>query len=550
MINSIIFDFDNTLYDYDICNNAALEKLFISISNDFGIDINIIKQSYNLINKNIKLSNNYSNKFNKIIYIKKLFESLSITSKFIQIYLDIYNNEFNIKFKLYDNVIELFKILKNNNINIVILSNNIFYQQYNKLLISGLLDYIDIIQTTDECGEEKPNINPFLTTINKLNNISKTDFQYIAYVGDNFEHDIEPSLKLNILPFYFLKNTNNYILKSRVNLKNKYFEFTDYSLLCKFFTEYFKVTNELMFLSKYFGQSNLNVQGPGGNISIKLDDIIFIKSSGSVLGNISYNDGYCLANNRKCLELLELKKDLELKNTKLFGYKIPSMETFFHSFMKKYTVHIHFTLANIFFCRNEKYHLRNFPYYYKVVPYISPGIQLSESIKSLYDDETDIYFLENHGLVITNDNYLKLIEIYEFVYEYFNDLLNNAFDKEYQSFFIQKSIFNNFSKSVVVRNIAFPTDILYNIKYCFPDLAIFIEKICIIDELSKVDPMSNIIIYKNGVYVVADTLQKCYYIIELLDKYKILCDYSYDNLKIINDTKYLQNMEQEKFRKL
>jgi hypothetical protein len=51
------------------------------------------------------------------------------------------------------------------------------------------------------------------------------------------------------------------------------------------------------------------------------------------------------------------------------------------------------------------------------------------------------------------------------------------------------------------------------------------------------------------VYVVSDTLQKCYYIIELLDKYKILCDYSYDNLKIINDTKYLQNMEQEKFRK-
>jgi putative hydrolase of the HAD superfamily len=547
MINSIIFDFDNTLYDYDICNNSALDKLFISISNDFNIDINIIKQSYNLINKNIKLSNNYSNKFNKIIYIKQLFESLNVSPKFIDKYLDLYNNEFNIFFKLYDNVIELFKFLKNNNIKIGILSNNIFHQQYNKLLISGLLDYIDVIQTTDECGEEKPNINPFLTIIYKLNNVSKTDSQYIAYIGDNFEHDIEPALKLNILPFYFLKNNNK---NNFINLNDKYIEFTDYNVLYNFFKEYFKTTNELIFLSKYFGQSNLNVQGPGGNISIKLDDIIFIKSSGSVLGNIAYNDGYCLANNKMCLELLDVKKDLELKNTKIIGHKIPSMETFFHSFMKKYTVHIHFTMANIFFCRNEKYHLRNFPYYYKVIPYIPPGIQLSESIKSFYDDETDIYFLENHGMVITNDNYLKIIEMYEFIYEYFNDLLNNAFDKEYQSFFIQKSIFNNFGKSVVVRNISFPTDILYNIKYCFPDLAIFIEKICITNELSNIDYKANIIIYKNGVFVVGDTLQKCYYIIELLDKYKILCDYSYDNLKIIDDTKYLQNMEQEKFRKI
>jgi putative hydrolase of the HAD superfamily len=546
MINSIIFDFDNTLYDYDICNNSALDKLFISISNDFNIDINIIKQSYNLINKNIKLSNNYSNKFNKILYIKQLFESLNVSPKFIDKYLDLYNNEFNIFFKLYDNVIELFKFLKNNNIKIGILSNNIFHQQYNKLLISGLLDYIDVIQTTDECGEEKPNTNPFLTIIYKLNNVSKTDFQYIAYIGDNFEHDIEPALKLNILPFYFLKNNNK---NNFINLNDKYIEFTDYNVLYNFFKEYFKTTNELIFLSKYFGQSNLNVQGPGGNISIKLNDIIFIKSSGSVLGNIAYNDGYCLANNKMCLELLDVKKDLELKNTKIIGHKIPSMETFFHSFMKKYTVHIHFTLANIFFCRNEKYHLRNFPYYYKVIPYIPPGIQLSESIKSFYDDETDIYFLENHGMVITNDNYLKIIEMYEFIYEYFNDLLNNAFDKEYQSFFIQKSIFNNYGKSVVVRNINFPTDILYNIKYCFPDLAIFIEKICITDELSNIDYKANIIIYKNGVFVVGDTLQKCYYIIELLDKYKILCDYSYDNLKIIDDTKYLQNMEQEKFRK-
>jgi hypothetical protein len=79
-------------------------------------------------------------------------------------------------------------------------------------------------------------------------------------------------------------------------------------------------------------------------------------------------------------------------------------------------------------------------------------------------------------------------------------------------------------------------------------LAIFIEEICY--DLNNMTNKTNIIIINNQVYLIAETLNKVYYIIELLDKYKILCDYSYNNLLCINDTKYLQNMEQEKFRKL
>ena len=72
MIDTVIFDFDNTIYNYDKSNNNALEYLFISISSDFNINVNIINKLYNEINKNIKSSNNSSNKFNKIIYIKQI----------------------------------------------------------------------------------------------------------------------------------------------------------------------------------------------------------------------------------------------------------------------------------------------------------------------------------------------------------------------------------------------------------------------------------------------------------------------------------------------
>ena len=541
MINAVIFDFDNTLYDYDKCNNNALKYLFNSICNDFYIDINIINKLYNEINKNIKSSNNSSNKFNKIIYIKQLFELLNIDLINISKYLTIYNTHFNDNLELYDGILDIIILLKEHNIKLGLLSNNIFGQQYKKLEKLNILKYFDVIQTSDECGEEKPNINIFLSILNKLNAIP----QNTIFIGDNLEHDIIPSLKLGILPFYFQYELN---FNLDFLLENKYIIFNNHINLHIFFKKYFETVNELIFLSKYFGQSNLNVQGPGGNISVKLDNIIFIKSSGAVLGNITYNEGYCLANNIKVKELLETKRDLELKETKIFGYKIPSMETFFHSFMEKYTVHIHFTLSNIFFCQNNTPILEDFPYKYQIISYIPPGLLLSENIKEIYNENTSIYFLKNHGIIITSNDSIKITEIYENIYKYFNKLLDNKFNDEFISFKLNTQFYIKYKSTSVIKFIDYPVDILLNIKYCFPDLAIFIEEIC--DDINNITKKTNIIINNNKVYLKADTLNKVYYIIELLDKYKILCDYSYNNLSCINDTKYLQNMVQEKFRKL
>ena len=576
MILGVIFDFDNTIYDFDICNNSALNILFKKLSELTNKDIKIIKDLYSIINKNVKVSNNTANKFNKTIYIKKLLEELNISLINFEECLKIYNDEFNNNLKINNGIIELLELFKKNNIKIGLLSNNIFHQQYEKLKIFGLLKYFDVIQTSDECGEEKPNINTYLMIQNKLG----VSFENIVFIGDNYDHDILPVLKLKMLPFHYIINNHNndhnnsdYMMLSEIGhymilnkttknndhnvlLKNNYIEFKNFIDLVNYFDKYFKIVNELIFLSKYFGQSNLNIQGPGGNISIKLDDIIFIKSSGAVLGNVSYNEGYCLANNKECLKLLESKKELELKNTKIFGYKIPSMETFFHAFMKKYTVHIHFTLSNIFFCSNKKFNLDNFPYKYEIIKYIPPGLLLANAVYEKYSTECDIYFLENHGLIITNNNLNMIIEIYENIYKYFNNLLNNKFDDEYNTFLINKNYYFNENRSLVVRYIdstIYDYNMLEKIKYCFPDLVIFIEKIKVVSNLEELYQNLdnyNIIILDKKIYLCAENLIKIYYLVELIDKYKILCEHSYQNLNMINDTKYLQNMEQEKFRKL
>ena len=542
MISCILFDFDNTLYDYNSINYISLNKLFDELVLNNNLNKTIIENLYKKINNNIKNSNNSNNKFNKTVYIKNLLQILKIPLIYFDKYLKIYEDEFNNNFKLYNGVLELLKYLKLKSIKIGIVSNNIFIQQYNKLKKSSLLEYIDFIETSDECGEEKPHINIFLRIQNKMS----IPFENIAFIGDNFEHDIQPSLQLKMLPFHFIKD-------SVLILKDNYIQFGNFINLKLYFEKYFKTIDELIFLSKYFGQSILNIQGPGGNISIKLDDIIFIKSSGTVLGNISYNEGYCMADNNKCLELLHSGKELELKNSKIFGTKIPSMETFFHSFMKKYTVHIHFTLSNIFFCSNKEFNLNDFPYNYEIIKYIPPGLLLANEVYKKYNKNCDIYFLENHGIIITSANLNNIISMYENIYNYFNNLLEYKFNDELNTFYINKEYYFRKDKSLIVRNIDCDYEILEKIKYCFPDLAIFIEKIGIFNNLEEFYEnieYFNIIILNKEVYLVSENLNKIYYLIELIDKYKTLCEYSYDNLNSINDIKYLQNMEAEKFRKL
>ena len=531
MILAVIFDFDNTIYNYDISNKNALKALFESLSKNE----NDIEEIYNTINYNIKHSNNTNNKFNKTIYIKQLLEKLNIPLSEYYKYLNVYESNF--KIQIHDHIIELFKLLKQNNIKIAICSNNIFIQQMNKLKDSEILKYIDCVETSDECGEEKPHLNIFLKLQYKL----QIPFENIAYIGDNYRDDILPAIDLKMLPFHYLDSGVGIF-----PISNKYIEFGNFKQLYQYFSNYFKIVDEFIFLSKYFGQSLLNVQGQGGNISIKLDDLLFIKSSGAILGNITNTDGYCIANNKLCLQYLQ-DNNTHLKDTKIFGTKIPSMETFFHSYMKKYTAHLHFTLSNIFFCSNASVELTNFKYNYSIIQYEHPGILLAKEIQQMYNKDIDIYFLKNHGIIITTDTIEELIELYEYIYNYFNQSLDYKFD---DSSFKINIHYRSHNKNKIIRKYEYPVVLLKNIIYCFPDLAIFAEKIGFVNQVDNIDGIDyNIIIMNDNVYLCADNITKLYGLIEIIDSYKILAQSQQYPLVSV-DSKYLNNMEQEKFRKI
>ena len=135
-------------------------------------------------------------------------------------------------------------------------------------------------------------------------------------------------------------------------------------------------------------------QGTGGNISVKFDNKMYIKSSGVRLDDISDVYGYTAIRYSEVSEYIfaqnsldNAKKDREaglnsvLTSSKCdSSQKRPSMESGFHSLFGRCVLHLHPIYLNIFLCMNEGEKLLKKIFSdieYSYIPYYSPGYNLS-----------------------------------------------------------------------------------------------------------------------------------------------------------------------------
>ena len=81
----IIFDLDNTLYDYDVCHQAALSNVFdFLVQRCKSVNIEHIKGIYEDISKTLKYDLGFTaSSHNKSIYFKHLLEKLKNVPKIV-----------------------------------------------------------------------------------------------------------------------------------------------------------------------------------------------------------------------------------------------------------------------------------------------------------------------------------------------------------------------------------------------------------------------------------------------------------------------------------
>ncbi len=193
--------------------------------------------------------------------------------------------------------------------------------------------------------------------------------------------------------------------------------------------------NDLIEISKYYGNDKSFVIAGGGNSSYKDDQTIWIKASGQHLSDLT-EDGL-VALSREKLQIIsskqysddpvkresQVKEDLYKSIIDPSKNRRPSVETSLHELLRyQIVVHLHPTLVNGILCsRNAKsFTVNNFGDRALFIPYTDPGYTLFKKVEEeiiIYRErnksDPKIIFLENHGVFAAADSTAEIKEIYQ-----------------------------------------------------------------------------------------------------------------------------------------
>jgi FMN phosphatase YigB (HAD superfamily) len=547
----IIFDLDNTLYNYNICHDFALESVFTYLNVTYPY-IDKIRIYYEKIANDLKNElTNTASCHNKSIYFKHLLEKMKVGYKSFNTINNIYWTSFYTKMDCFDGVKEFIQWNKNQNIKIAVLTDYETEYQIVKLERLGLLDYIDVIITSEEIGKEKPSTQMFLSSLNKLS----LSAENVIMIGDNLNRDIIGAVDIGIFSYWF----------SHCNIKSlKYISFHCFKTLLQDFISIQDDLYELSKISKYCGERFDLVQAGGGNTSVKtINDWLIIKSSGYNLTNIDTKNGYSVLDNKKIIQDIETGQNKDVTSYNVFGTKRASIETYMHSILQKYTVHLHPIQVNrILVCETARDIINKIYPNSLIIDYLTPGILVCNKIKELYTNQK-VIFLLNHGIIVTSndikniyyliDEILTIFEREQNLSGYFDKykftnniskIINNKYNVVNVSYLVEDTIINTFlinNKDLFKTNITFPDALVY----CG------MKKMDGLLSINESTECPKIIIENNRVYISANSLAKCKEIEDVL-KTELIINNSKMNKKYLSseETCFLNNWDSEIYRKM
>ena len=551
MFKTFIFDLDNTLYDYTFAHDNAINSVISYISTTYNYPDSFgIYEKYKQQLKIDVLST--SSCHARSVYFKNMLREINVSDNPI-ILNDIYWQSFYENIHIYDGVLDLLELLASKNINICMATNFTTEHQLRKLKIMNIHKYFTHIVTSEEVLLEKPNPAMF----HKIINLSDCLSSECIMIGDSHHADILPSLLLGMSAVH--------IDHSQSQTLQHHSTYMSVNSLWSLYSYIHDILNELHIfseMSRYIGERFDLVQAGGGNISFKSCELMFIKSSGARMSTINMLDGYSVVQNTHIST--DISNDV-YKPATAYTYmkkQKPSIETYMHSFMKKYTVHIHplQILNHLVLFDDDSFLQQHFPSAL-IIPYITPGYGLAQEIYKQYNNHS-VIFLKNHGIIVTSDDHTSLL-----------DTLNNIVRVcDTGNLYLNYKTVNTISSSMsyvysepfcslLVQDDSITQHVL-NTSYAhtfFPDKAVYcghnflrttvVNPGVIETFICEYDEQPKIFIVNDNVYIVSKTLQKCHDIQDVLKSHIIISNQT-NIIKPLDDVEiqFLLHWEEELYR--
>lgn len=208
-IKAVLFDLDNTLYDYDLCNKIAEARMFSAIAADFGTTEAEAASLWKTAKRTVKerLGTETAASHNRLLYMQALCEKIGKNPLFYgpELY-HVYWNSVLDNMKPYAYVAPLMKKLQAEGIKIGVVTDLTAAIQYKKLWKLWLVSQINYLTTSEEAGAEKPAAKIFHLALAKM----KVLPDEALMIGDDEEKDINGARRVGMKALLFAKEDDFY----------------------------------------------------------------------------------------------------------------------------------------------------------------------------------------------------------------------------------------------------------------------------------------------------------------------------------------------------
>ena len=187
--SAIIFDTDNTLYEYSPAHETALKAVFVKAKRILGCREKEFATIYNESRAEIKKRlGSVASSHSRLLYFQlaiekitgksNLFATLDLDQTYWRIFLD--------NAVLFPDVKEFISLVHQIGIKTAVVTDLTSQIQFRKLIFFGLDDFFDVMVTSEEAGADKPNEAAYLLALHKLKVVSDKCWM----IGDSYNSDM------------------------------------------------------------------------------------------------------------------------------------------------------------------------------------------------------------------------------------------------------------------------------------------------------------------------------------------------------------------------
>ena len=191
---AVLFDTDNTLYEYEPAHKAAMDIVLKKATQMFSISAEQFNLSFNQARKEIKTRlKQTASSHSRLLYFQRMMEIIGLGSRFI-LALDFeqtYWRTFLSYVILFSGVKDFLDDLRLAGIPTAIVTDLTAQIQFRKIVYFGLEDSFDYIVTSEEAGYDKPHPASFVIAVEKMQKVGGC----IWMIGDNPVNDIDGARK-------------------------------------------------------------------------------------------------------------------------------------------------------------------------------------------------------------------------------------------------------------------------------------------------------------------------------------------------------------------